>query len=298
MRWSWFFPSKGVDIINKVLYIIKHPEGRIIIRFRETSHKGETCMSEQISDIRGNSREESVRSAMEDIALIRRMINHTEINMHRLGWLFLVYGLVCLAYTLFETFSTLIVAHTSTLQTTGNVSFILSLLTYVVIAVLFMLFLRKRAAIVKTESEHTMKLFDLWGVMMFAPTALELIISLAAVITAGSMPEISVALLHIVFSVIRNTALYMCIFFTGQYTGSRFLKIASAVLIILLIALFTCGISPEGTGTWMSESNYFMQLNGIAGIRIKIASFVQILVYLGMGIYCIVKQRGSVHGDE
>ncbi len=253
-------------------------------------------MSEQISGIRNNNREESVRSAMEDIALIRRMIDHTEINMHRLGRLFLVYGLVFLAYTLFEVFSTMIAAHTATLETTANVSIVLSLLTYVVIAVLFVLFLRKRAAIVKTESEHTMKLFDLWGVMMFAPAALDLVISLAAVIAASSMPAISSVLLRVVFSVMKNTVLYMCIYFTGHYTGSRFLKIVSAVLMILLIALFTCGISLENS--LMSADNFSMQLSGIAGVRISIASFIQIFVYLGMGIYCIVKQRGSVHGDE
>ena len=111
-------------------------------------------MSEQMSDIRDNSREESVRSAMEDIALIRRMIDHTEINMHRLGWLFLVYGLVILAYSLFEFFSTILVAHTATVQTTSSVAWILSLLTYAVIAVLFVLFLRRRAAIARPQQAH------------------------------------------------------------------------------------------------------------------------------------------------
>ena len=66
-------------------------------------------MSEQISDFHNTSRDESVRSAMEDIALIRRMINHTEVNMRRLGGLFLVYGLVLLAYSLFKLISTFIV---------------------------------------------------------------------------------------------------------------------------------------------------------------------------------------------
>ena len=253
-------------------------------------------MSEQMSDIRDYSREESVRSAMEDIALIRRMIDHTEINMHRLGWLFLVYGLVFLVYSLFGLFSTAIVAHTATLETTANVSIVLSILTYVVIAVLFVLFLRRRAAIVKNESEHTMKLFDLWGVMMFAPAVLELVISLAAVITGEKTPLISVALLRIVFGAVKNSALCMCIFFTGHYTGSRFLKTASAVLIILLVALYTFGISLEGT--WMSADSYFAQLTGIISIKSSIASFIQIFVYLGMGVYCIVKQRGSAHGNE
>lgn len=249
-------------------------------------------MSEQTPDIR-SSREESVRSAMEDIALIRRMIDHTEINMHRLGWLFLVYGLVFLTYSLFELFSTIIVARTSTLENAANLSIILSLLTYVVIAFLFILFLRRRAALVKTETGHTMKLFDLWGVMMFAPAALELVILLVSVIAPDSL---SIPMRRIVFSVIKNTALYMCIFFTGHYTGSRFLKIVSAVLIILLFALYTCGISLDET--WMSANNFSAQLTGITSIRISIASFIQIFVYIGMGIYCIVKQRGSVHGDE
>ena len=256
-------------------------------------------MSEQRSDTRDNSREESVRSAMEDIALIRRMIDHTEINMRRLGWLFLVYGLVILAYSLFEFFSTILVARTATTQTTSSIARILSLLTYAVIAVLFVLFLRKRAAIAKSESEHTMKLFDLWGVMMFAPTALELVIlviSLVAEIAGNNLPAISIAFQRIVFSVIKSTALFMCIFFTGHYTGSRFLKLVSAVLIILLIALYTCGISLEETR--MSANDYSIQLFIIANLRKDFASLIQIFVYLGMGIYCIVKQRGSAHGDE
>ena len=253
-------------------------------------------MPEQVSGIRDNTQEESVRSAMEDIALIRRIIDHTEINMHRLGRLFLVYGLVFLAYSLFEFVATLIAVHTTSLETTSNVSIILSFLTYAVVAVLFVLFLRKRAAIVKTESEHTMKLYDLWGVIMFVPAALELVLSLAAVIVGYTLPMISIVFIRIALCAIKTTALSMCVFFTGHYTGSRVLKTISAVLILLLIALFTFGVSPEGA--WMNADNYAAQLAGIAGIRIRIASFVQILVYIGMGIYCIMKQRGSAHGDE
>ena len=81
-----------------------------------------------------------------------------------------------------------------------------------------------------------------------------------------------------------------------NHTRRDFLKIASAVLVILMIALCTCGISPDGTG--MSTNSYIPQLTGIINIRSSIASFVRIFVYLSMGIYCIVKQRGSVHGDE
>ena len=190
----------------------------------------------------------------------------------------------------------IIVAHTASLETTSTLSQILSFLTYAVIAFLFVLFLHKRAVVVKTENEHTMKLFDLWGVMMFAPAALELVLTLVSLIAGYSLPVISIVLVRIILCAVKSTALSMCVFFTGHYTGSRFLKAVSAVLILLLIALFAFGVSPEGT--WKSENNFFAQLAGIASIRITIASLVQILVFIGMGIYCIVKQRGIVHGDE
>ena len=48
----------------------------------------------------------------------------------------------------------------------------------------------------------------------------------------------------------------------------------------------------------MNADNYLAQLTGILNMRISIASVIQIFVYLGMGIYCIMKQRGSAHGDE
>ena len=60
--------------------------------------------------------------------------------------------------------------------------------------------------------------------------------------------------------------------------------------------LLAFGISLDGAG--MNADNYLPQLTGILNMRISIVSFIQIFVYLGMGIYCIMKQRGSAHGDE
>ena len=240
--------------------------------------------------------EENVKTAMEDIALIKHIVNHSEINLRRLGWLFLVYGCATLAFLAFDNILTFFTARTASLQSTANLSIVLMALSYAVSIALFVLFVRKRRSIKKSENVYTMKLFDLWGVMMFVPTALELAIYLAAVFAADNLPEITFVLLRIVFNAMKNTALYMCIFFTGHYIGSRFLKIVSAVLMILMILLFTCGISLSGTG--MSENNYFSQLNGMISTRISIATYIQIAVYLVMGIYCIVKQRGSTHGDQ
>ena len=51
--------------------------------------------------------EENVKTAMEDIALIKHIVNHSEINLRRLGWLFLVYGCAALAFLAFDNILTL-----------------------------------------------------------------------------------------------------------------------------------------------------------------------------------------------
>ena len=59
-------------------------------------------MTQQISAPETQNNEENVKTAMEDIALIKRIINHAEINLRRLGWLFLVYGSATLAFLIID----------------------------------------------------------------------------------------------------------------------------------------------------------------------------------------------------
>ena len=72
-------------------------------------------MTQQISAPENQSSEVNVKTAMEDIALIKRIINHAEINLRRLGWLFLVYGSAMLATLVFRIVLTLYSAHTASL---------------------------------------------------------------------------------------------------------------------------------------------------------------------------------------
>ena len=119
-----------------------------------------------------------MKTAMEDIALIKRIINHAEINLRRLGWLFLVYGSATLAFLAFDGVLSFYTARTASLQSAANLSIILAAFSYAVSIALFVLFIYKRRSIEKTESVYTMKLFDLWGVMLFAPAALDIILGL------------------------------------------------------------------------------------------------------------------------
>ena len=123
-------------------------------------------MKQQIPDSENQSSEENVKNAIEDVALIKRIINHAEINLRRLGWLFLVYGSATLAFLVFDNFLSFYLARTASLQSVTNLSIILVPLSYAVSIVLFILFIRKRRSIKKAENVYTIKLFDLWGVML------------------------------------------------------------------------------------------------------------------------------------
>ena len=95
--------------------------------------------------------EENVKTAMEDIALIKRIVNHSEINLRRLGWLFLIYGCATLAFLLFDNVLTFFTARTAGLQSVATLSVVLMVLSYAVSIALFVLFIRKRRSIEKTE---------------------------------------------------------------------------------------------------------------------------------------------------
>ena len=73
-------------------------------------------MTQQISAPETQSNEVTMKTAMEDIALIKRIINHAEINLRRLGWLFLVYGSVTLAFHIIQIVLTLCVTRSAGLQ--------------------------------------------------------------------------------------------------------------------------------------------------------------------------------------
>ena len=196
--------------------------------------KGEMSMKQRLPDSESQNSEETVKNAIEDIALIKRIINHAEINLRRLGWLFLVYGSATLAFLVFDNFLSFYLARTASLQSVTNLSIILVPLSYAVSIVLFILFIRKRRRIEKTENVYTMKLFDLWGVMLFTPAALEIILVLIGL----AAPSRNIVFGKTLLSFMKYGAICICVFFTGHYISSRTMKIIAAVLFILFPVLF------------------------------------------------------------
>ena len=243
------------------------------------------------SENQGN--EANVKTAIEDIALIKRIINHAEINLRRLGWLFLVYGSAILAFLAFDSILSFVVARTSTLQSSAGLSIILMTLSYAVSIALFVLFVRKRRNIRQSENVYTMKLFDLWGVMLFAPVAIEIVLVLIGL----AVPSRNIVFGKTLLSFMKYGAICICVFFTGHYIGSRTMKIIAAVLLILFPVLFLIPF-PFFDGAELNETADMLRVYAYFNAKNNLISLLLPFVYIGMGIYSMKKQRGSVYGDE
>ena len=250
-------------------------------------------MTQQIPASENQSSEANVKTAMEDIALIKRIISHAEINMRRLGWLFLVYGSATLAFLLFDNSLTFFIARTASTQSVASLSIILMILSYVVSIVLFVLFMRKRRSIEKDENVYTMKLFDLWGVMLFAPVVLKLILLFFGL----AVSSWNAVLGNTILSFMQFGAICICVFFTGHYISSRTMKIFAAVLSVLFPVLFLVPVPVFGNVNFdlpMKALEVFAYCNA----KTNMVSLLLPFVYIGMGIFFLKKQRGSVYGDE
>ena len=235
----------------------------------------------------------NVKTAMEDIALIKRIISHAEINLRRLGWLFLVYGSATLTFLVFENILTFFAARTTSPERTGTLSIILMVLSYAVSIALFILFMHKRGSIKKAENVYTMKLFDLWGVMLFAPAALEIILVLVGL----AAPSRNIVFGKTLLRFMNYGAICICVFFTGHYIGSRAMKLIAAVLFILFPVLFLVPF-PFFDGANLNETADVLRVYAYFNAKTGLISLLLPFVYIGMGIFSLKKQRGSVYGNE
>lgn len=244
------------------------------------------------------SNEENVRSAIEDVALIKRIINRSEINMQRLGWLFLVYGIVTFAYAIIKAVFTIILTRFSSIQTVVIYNYVLQGVSLAVMITLFILFIIKRERIVRSESIYTMKLFDMWGIMMFAPVLLGVFPVIFNILAADfGLSQYTVLIYRAVFDVMKYSAVCMCIFFTGHYIASWPLRTLSLGMFLMLPIICAFG-SPLIESQSMTEPNEIMQFYSYFTMRTSESSVILTIVYIILGIIFLAKQRDSAYGNE
>ncbi len=239
----------------------------------------------------------NVQTAIEDIAIIKRIIDRSEINLRRLGWLFLSYGAASLTFLILNAIIMVIITRTVSIETVAVVNYVMQGLSLVVSICLFVFFISIRREIIRSDSKYTMKLYDLWGVMLFVPVVLGIAPVLIGLI--GSFygaSEYTPLVYNFVFNIMRYAAVCMCIFFTGHYIGSMFMKIISLPLFILLPVICAFG-APFLDNYSLSDITGVMELYAYFTTKTAFVNFVLMLIYIVMGIVFLVKQRRNSNGD-
>lgn len=234
-------------------------------------------------------KEEQVREALDSIAVIKEMLSRSTVNMHRLGVLFLVYGAVTLVSSFLTTALMVILTAVASVSVLGIISHCINGLSIAVTIGLFVMFMHNRKKMIRTENSYTMKLYDMWGIVLFGSFVLSAIISFAAVgmsqsgIMAGA-----------VLNIMKYTAVCMCIFFTGHQIESKVLKAVSIIMLCVLPMLFAFDISAvAGSAEITSMLDAYSYLAARAGI----ANILTLVVYIVMGIFFIIKSRNNSYGD-
>lgn len=234
-------------------------------------------------------REEQVQNALDSIAVIKQMLNRSTVNVHKLGVLFLIYGAVTLASSFLTTALMVVLTAVANISTVNIVSQCINGLSIAVTIGLFVMFLKNRKKMIRTENSYTMKLYDMWGIVLFGSFVLSAIISFAAV----SMSQGGI-MAGAVLNIMKYTAVCMCIFFTGHQIENKVLKVVSIVMLCVLPMLFAFDLSPI---TGSTEITSILDAYSYLAARAGLANILTLVVYIVMGIYFIIRDRDNRHGN-
>lgn len=234
-------------------------------------------------------KEEQVQNAIDSIAVIKQMLTRSTVNMHRLGVLFLIYGAVTLASSFLTTLMMTVLTASGNISIVKIASMCSSGFSIAVTIALFVVFMQNRKKMTRTENSYTMKLYDMWGIVLFGSFVLSAIISFAA---AGMSQSGIMA--GAVLNIMKYTAVCLCIFFTGHQIENKILKAVSIVMLCVLPMLFAFDISAvAGSAEITSILDAYSYLASRAGL----ANILTLVVYIVMGIFFIIKNRNNSYGD-
>ena len=129
--------------------------------------------------------------------------------------------------------------------------------------------------------------------MLFAPVLLELVLLLIGL----AVPSRNIVFGKTLISFMKYGAICICVFFTGHYISSRTMKMIAAALLILFPVRFLIPF-PFFDGADLNEAADVLRVYAYFNAKTNIISLLLPFVYIGMGIYSLKKQRGSIYGDE
>lgn len=231
---------------------------------------------------------EQLKSAMDDISIIRHTLEKSKFNMGKMASLFLWYGGVMLFACIAKQICSFFLIKAEAYDALG----VLNYLSYLVLAVLFVFFVRMRKNIKKCNSIYTLQLFDIWGAVLFFVPLSRILLTVMLVCLRQTLFVNGVSMMLHGFSlIIEYSAVGFGVLITGFIINKKSLKIFGVILILIYYAVFCFGVQEM-----FNES--IASLFGVIAQRKAVMYMINLIVYIVLGVYFKLQNGGEKNGAE
>lgn len=237
---------------------------------------------------------EQLQDAIDSIAVIRSVFERASVNMRSLAPLLISMGGAQLLLTLLRA----VIMINLSQQSLGIASVVFRIVGYVIAAAIFVMFLVMRGRLNRTENSYTMKLYNMWGLVMFGiyplSLATSLVVSILPRFTAYSFSD-NALIVFPVLNIVQLAIVCMALFFTGLLGEKKPLMIFSAALLFVFVLIFGMNMP-----FIMDDIKIYSALSAYSYLTLRgsLANIIVNLVFLILGVCFAVKRGGVENGDN
>ncbi len=235
--------------------------------------------------------EAQLKEAIDSIAVIRRVFDRASVNTRSLAPLFLIMGGGNLLLKILSAIAPRFISP----EVYGNLRLTAS---FILGAALLAVFLVRRKQVMTTENRYTMKLYNMWGTVIFGIYPLSLIVSLVVSFITQFVSLIEPGHALFTFSaldIVQFAAVCMCLYFTGLISEKRWLYVLAGVMIFGYVILFGIDL-PYITDIKPVDSA--LEAYSYLSMRGSLANLFVDIIFLILGICFSLKRGGEGCGDN
>ncbi len=219
---------------------------------------------------------DTLKSATEDLALIRNTMDRSRYHFDFLSTVFLIYGAVMLAGYIGVD---ILFRHWASMG--GRGSFLPGFLPYVLLIPLFCFYFVMRKTFIKSETVYSLHLYDVWGVVLFLLPMLYLpfrLMSYTAFVdrTPSAQALDAAGILSSLASLLTIFASVIVLLITAILLRDRPMLFLS-FFVVVLIFVFLLGVL-------FSKGSAFERITSFEGLSYYLARRVH---YLKIGLYLL-----------
>ena len=224
---------------------------------------------------------ENLSTAVSDIALIRQTMERSGAHLDKLSSLLILYGIGNPIINIASWLVILIATKTGEYRLGARVVMGFNYLGLAFLLAMCVFFMKKRGEIKSSGGGYSLRLFDLWGViLLLVPLANRIINYVFSTFNTAYDPGSDLSFLSsIVSSTMGYAMLMVAIMFTGLMLGRKWLIWTGTGLLIAFPVLFMFG---RGAGYFTRDT---VLVEGFFTERIIVISIIIPLICLAAGLY-------------